>query len=203
MLWACTQCFTVLDYHTHIHGSSWVLHLSPHLHSIHVCVGCFSLTRPTPLSTSQPSSSLSPSSTSATSSRRSSTRRTWETCATPLPNGVTTPTTSSTSTHFTRGEFGKGDVLIADLEELDTMDASEIYSKRLNTKEVIFPKSGEFIFPIADGRIKTLGGDQELRTSTLGTASTLSRREQYWLSWRIRRVSSTTSRLTSGMPVKR
>ena len=32
---------------------------------------------------------------------------------------------------------------------------------------MIFPKQGEFIFPIADGRIKTLGGDQELRTSTL------------------------------------
>ena len=47
------------------------------------------------------------------------------------------------------------------------MDASEIYSKRLNAKEVIFPKQGEFIFPIADGRIKTLGGDQALRTSTL------------------------------------
>ena len=47
------------------------------------------------------------------------------------------------------------------------MDASEIYSKRLNAKEVIFPNQGEFIFPIADGRIKTLGGDQELRTSTL------------------------------------
>ena len=30
-----------------------------------------------------------------------------------------------------------------------------------------FPKQGEFIFPIADGRIKTPGGDQELRTSTL------------------------------------
>ena len=28
------------------------------------------------------------------------------------------------------------------------MDASEIYSKRLNAKEVIFPKEkGEFIFP--------------------------------------------------------
>ena len=41
----------------------------------------------------------------------------------------------------------KGDVLIADLEELDTMDASEIYSKRLNAKEVIFPNErGEFIF---------------------------------------------------------
>ena len=47
------------------------------------------------------------------------------------------------------------------------MDSSEIYSKRLNAKEVIFPKQGEIIFPIADGRIKTLGGDQELRTSTL------------------------------------
>ena len=47
------------------------------------------------------------------------------------------------------------------------MDASEIYSKRLNAKEVIFPQKGEFIFPIADGRIKTLGEDQELRTSTL------------------------------------
>ena len=48
------------------------------------------------------------------------------------------------------------------------MDASEIYSKRLNAKEMIFPKEkGEFIFPIADGRIKLPGGDQELRTSTL------------------------------------
>ena len=35
------------------------------------------------------------------------------------------------------------------------MDASEIYSKRLNAKEVIFPKeNGNFIFPVADGRIK-------------------------------------------------
>ena len=65
------------------------------------------------------------------------------------------------------GGIWKGDVLVADLEELETMDASEIYSKRLNAKEVIFSKQREFIFPIADGRIKTLGGDQDLRTSTL------------------------------------
>ena len=66
------------------------------------------------------------------------------------------------------GEIWKGDVLIADLEELETMDASEIYSKRLNAKEVIFSKKkGELILPIADGRIETLRGDQELRTSTL------------------------------------
>ena len=65
------------------------------------------------------------------------------------------------------GGIWKGDVFVADLEELETMDASEIYSKRRNAKEVIFPKQGEFIFPIADGRIKTPGEDQELRTSTL------------------------------------
>ena len=48
------------------------------------------------------------------------------------------------------------------------MDASEIYSKRLNAKEVIFPKeNGNFIFPVADGRIKLPGRDQELITSTL------------------------------------
>ena len=73
----------------------------------------------------------------------------------------------SSDTLFTRGGIWKGDVLIADLEELETMDASEIYSKRLNAKEVIFPKEGEFTFPIADGRIKTPGEDQELRISTL------------------------------------
>ena len=73
----------------------------------------------------------------------------------------------SSHTLCTRGEFGQVTYLIADLEELETMDASEIYSKRLNAKEVIFPKQGEFIFPIADGRVKTPGGDQELRTSTL------------------------------------
>ena len=44
------------------------------------------------------------------------------------------------------GGIWKGDVLIADLEELETMEASEIYSTRLNAKEVIFPKQGEFIF---------------------------------------------------------
>ena len=66
------------------------------------------------------------------------------------------------------GGIWKGDVLVADLEELETMDASEINSKRLNAKEVIFPKEkGEFIFPIADGRIKTPGGDQDLKTTTL------------------------------------
>ena len=65
------------------------------------------------------------------------------------------------------GGIWNRDVLVEDPEELETMDSSEIYSKRLNAKEVIFPKEKrEFIFPIADVRIKPLGGDQDLRTST-------------------------------------
>ena len=75
------------------------------------------------------------------------------------------------------GGIWKGDVLVADLEELETMDASEIYSKRLNAKEVIFPKQGEFIFPIADGRIKTPWRRSGPENIHLGTASTNSRRK--------------------------
>ena len=41
------------------------------------------------------------------------------------------------------GRNWKGDIMVADIEELETMDASEIYSKRLNAKEVIFPKKME------------------------------------------------------------
>ena len=66
------------------------------------------------------------------------------------------------------GGIWKGDIMVADIEELEKMDASEIYSKRLNAKEVIFlQKNGNFIFPVADGRTQFVGGYQELRTSTL------------------------------------
>ena len=40
--------------------------------------------------------------------------------------------------------------------------------KRLNATEAIFSKQiGKFMFSVADGRIKFVGGDRELRTSTL------------------------------------
>ena len=42
------------------------------------------------------------------------------------------------------GGIWKGDVLFAAVEEWETMDASEIYSKRLNAKEVIFLKENLF-----------------------------------------------------------
>ena len=58
--------------------------------------------------------------------------------------------------------------MVADIEELEKMDSSEIHAKRLNAKEVLTPMSGEkFMFPIADGTVKLSGGDQVLKTSTL------------------------------------
>ena len=51
--------------------------------------------------------------------------------------------------------FWKGDILIADLEELEKLDASEIYPRRINAKEVLIrQKDDEFIFPVADGTAK-------------------------------------------------
>ena len=46
------------------------------------------------------------------------------------------------------------------------MDASEIYSKRLNAKDVTFPKQGEFIFQPKMDESNSLE-EQDLRTSTL------------------------------------
>ena len=66
------------------------------------------------------------------------------------------------------GGIWKGDVLIADLEELEEMDASELHARRLNAKKVLTPMEGDkFIFPVADGTIKTPGGDRSLKPSTL------------------------------------
>ena len=65
-------------------------------------------------------------------------------------------------------------------------------------KRWYFPKKENLLFPIADGRIKTPGEDQETENIHLDTAASKSRRGSRWLSWRIRRVFSTTSWLTSG-----
>ena len=58
--------------------------------------------------------------------------------------------------------------MVADIEELEEMDASELHARRLNAKEVLTPTKGDnFIFPLADGTVKVSGGDQRLRTSTI------------------------------------
>ena len=95
------------------------------------------------------------------------------------------------------GGIWKGDILVADIEEFETMDASEIYSEILNAKEVIFPiETGKFIFPAADGRSKLFRKRSGTENTHFDTGTTNSRIRSRRVSWRIRRVSSTTSRLT-------
>ena len=59
--------------------------------------------------------------------------------------------------------------MVADIEELEEMDASELYARRLNAKEVLTPMIGDIflILPVADGTVKTPAGDRCLRRSTL------------------------------------
>ena len=97
------------------------------------------------------------------------------------------------------GRIWKGDILVADLEELETMDASEIYSKRLNAKEVIFPKrKWKIHFSSRRWTNKICWMRSGPENIHLGTGTPNSRRKSRWFSWRTRRVSSTTSRLISG-----
>ena len=57
--------------------------------------------------------------------------------------------------------------MIADIEELEDTDASEIHARRLNAKEVLTPIKGDnFRFPVADRTIKVSEGDRSLRPST-------------------------------------
>ena len=61
----------------------------------------------------------------------------------------------------------KGDILIADLEDLEKMDPSEIYPRRIKAQEVLMTHKGdEFIFPVADGTAKWSGRDHEFREPT-------------------------------------
>ena len=58
--------------------------------------------------------------------------------------------------------------MVADIEELAKLDASDILARRLDAQEIITSKKGEeFIFPIADGTAKLVGRDHEIRESTV------------------------------------
>ena len=66
------------------------------------------------------------------------------------------------------GGIWTGDIVIADIEEMEEMDASELRARRLNAKEVLTPMKGDnLIFPVADGTVKTFGGDRCLKPSTI------------------------------------
>ena len=115
MHWACAHSFTVLDHHTHIHGSG--LNLAPFTpFPCHTREWLF-LFDSTYSTLYFPAFFLSvflfsPSSTSATSSSRSWTGRSWKACATPLTTAVRTITTSSTSTQLLHTCFQTCDLLV-------------------------------------------------------------------------------------------
>ena len=83
------------------------------------------------------------------------------------------------------GRIWKGDILMADVEELEKLDASEIYPRRLNAKEVLIThKDGEFVFLVADGSATLSGRDCEFQEPTLRREFTVRRESQRRISRR-------------------
>ena len=80
------------------------------------------------------------------------------------------------------GGIWKVDILISDLEDLEKLDASEIYPGRLNAEEVLIRQNDdEFIFPVADGTAKLSGRDYEFRAPTprLSAENLMANRESF------------------------
>ena len=66
------------------------------------------------------------------------------------------------------GGIWKGVIMVADIEELEEMDVSELHVRRLNTKEVLATmKDDTFIFLVVDELIEISGRDQRLGISFL------------------------------------
>ena len=77
------------------------------------------------------------------------------------------------------GGIWKGDVLIADLQELETMDASEIYSKKTQCERGDISQTRRIYFSNRRWMNQNPWRRSGPETIHLGTASTNSRREQY------------------------
>ena len=66
------------------------------------------------------------------------------------------------------GRIWKGDIVVADIEELEEMDAPELHVRRLNAKEVLTPqRSGNLHIPCSRRNGQNPWGEQRLRTSTV------------------------------------
>ena len=89
----------------------------------------------------------------------------------------------SSDTLCTRGEFGRGDVLVADLEELETMDASEIYSKKTQCERGDISQRRR-IYSFSNRRWTNQTPWRRSRPENihLDTAATNSRRKSPWFS---------------------
>ena len=81
----------------------------------------------------------------------------------------------------------RGDVMVADIEEWEEIDASEIHARRLNAKEVWTPMKGDnFRFPVADGTVKNPWRRSTSETIHLNPRSPRPRRRTRQSSRRIR-----------------
>ena len=67
----------------------------------------------------------------------------------------------------------KGEILIVDLEELETMNASEVHPRMINAKEVLILQKGEEVIFPEDGAAKLFGRDYEFREFTLRCKQTV------------------------------
>ena len=68
--------------------------------------------------------------------------------------------------HWLREESGKEICLVADIESLGTLDASEIHARRLNAEEVTSRMGAPFTSPTAGRTAQLLGRYHEIREST-------------------------------------
>ena len=74
--------------------------------------------------------------------------------------------------HYTRVESGKETLWSQTLRNWRRWTHQKLHARRLSAKEVSTPqRSGNFIFPVADGTVKIFGREQRLRTSTLTRGS--------------------------------
>ena len=96
------------------------------------------------------------------------------------------------------GEFGRVTKWLQTLRSWKRWTHRKSTRKELNAKEVIFRQTRRIYF--SNSRWTNQNSRRRSGTENihLGTASTNSRRGSHWLSWRIRRVFSTPSWLTSG-----
>ena len=77
---------------------------------------------------------------------------------------------------FDRGWIWEEKILTAEIEELEKLDASETYTRRLNAKEVLITQRDEqFVSPMADGSAKLSGRNCEFQELTLRRESTVRR----------------------------
>ena len=88
--------------------------------------------------------------------------------------------------------------MVADIEQLEQMDASELHARRLNAKEVLTPMKGEnFTFPVADGTVDIFWRRSLSENVHLYSGQLRQRRRTRYSSRKIRRVFfNLTTRLT-------